>query len=327
MKGSGYGKLLLFGEHAAVHGYPAVGIALPLQVKTYIDEAPAKKEIHPASRPFDYEGFVVEGLLPKHHQLFTSLWRHIVCIMPELAQKKISSIAISSTVPYEAGFGSSGALSVSLATAILEMLDQPRNHERIWALANRFEELFHGTPSGIDTGLSTFGGCQAFANARPGGLPERHSLPLPPVSILYGTVPRQTSTRELVASVHRRLAEQRSSTESLLQELGRIASAAIETIKQTESGSMADRLGDLANKAQQALVELGLGSALLDRLGGLMPTLGACGYKLSGAGGGGAFYAIFPNNRQAINALPAVKEFLSNQAISDYHLHTLETPG
>jgi mevalonate kinase len=49
------------------------------------------------------------------------------------------------------------------------------------------------------------------------------------------------------------------------------------------------RLGRLAHDAQEVLHDLGLSTALLDALLKIGMGAGACGGKLSGAGGGGAF--------------------------------------
>ena len=315
--GSGYGKLLLFGEHAAVHGHPALGLALPMEAQAWMGDDPPQQSLHPESRPFEVGDWEIHGMLPRHHAIFRQLWEQLLTQIPQIRNRMNVAVtrrqvAITSTVPYEMGFGSSGALSAALAQAGSRYIGTEASADWLWQTANTLETVFHGTPSGIDTGLAVFGGCQAFN--RPvewdrQDLPRRMPLPAPPVMLLIGCIPRRSSTRDLVELVHRRLQEEPGRTGDLLTELGTYAAAIIQYL---ERGQATPRLfGHYADEAQQALRSLGVSTPELEHVFDRLADCGSLGGKLSGAGGGGAFYAVFDDRNRMQEAAEALDNDLA----------------
>lgn len=270
------GKLLLFGEHAAVYGHPALGVALPSKLTLSLepcdtwhisldDEAPA------AAVTID-DALPVPGFTDHLQTTLSAAWG---AVAP-------ARIVIRTELPIGSGFGSSAALCVALTRA---WAPDGTDAETIWRVAHAMERFFHGTPSGIDTGLAALGGVQEFRLGGPDSLPHARPRPLPAAVLAVGALPRGHSTRELVAMVRRSRQTDPATTDRHLHRLGELAS---------EASACADAasLGALADEAQHRLATLGLSTPELDDALAAARRAGASGAKLSGAGGGGAFYAV-----------------------------------
>jgi mevalonate kinase len=198
------------------------------------------------------------------------------------------------------GFGSSAALCVAAVMAGLSFLSGRLRYpfrRSAWKLSNRAERLFHGTPSGIDTGLSVLGGMHVFYPAPP-RLPRARSLDGFPLFLVVGAVPRQRDTRALVADIGRRIRSGEVHVVKALARLGRLSVLAVRLLTDKNPEGVFE-LARLANEAQQILRDLGLSSDELDELIESGLDAGAEGGKLSGAGGGGAFFLLARSEEKA----------------------------
>ena len=285
VQGTARGKLLLFGEHSAVYGYPALGI--PLDLTCTIDFFPGPT----TSVTYNNRDLTSDSL---EGELFFSLLQRTNEFLMGFRMPS-GAYHISSTVPESGGFGSSAALCGSLARVILSLAPVGDG----WELANFLEGVFHGSPSGVDTGLSLSPGPAVFFDGPKSTttLPSRRFLPDPRIPLVYGALHRAGSTKELVGEIRTRMQAGDVSTKGHLESLGTIAGKAInlyETGGPWSSWAEKDRcrFGDLANKAHNHLKSLDLSTPDLDRIMALSLASGFRGGKLSGAGGGGAFYLI-----------------------------------
>ena len=142
LNGRASGKLLLFGEHAAVYGHPALGISLPWTLELKI--VPVAETGHTEPR----RG--IETLPPLPERLAEMLGApHLHAV-----------IEVRSQIPIGLGFGSSAALCVAAERALTNAT--PRSAARsavaVWRGGHEREKVFHGTPSGADTGARHFSG-------------------------------------------------------------------------------------------------------------------------------------------------------------------------
>jgi mevalonate kinase len=168
--------------------------------------------------------------------------------------------------------------------------DESRDLPRVWALAHDAERIFHGTPSGVDTGLALLEGT-CVLRPRPPGLPEYRRVSGSGLCLVVGAVPRDSACAALIAGLGARLKSGDTAARASVDALGGIASEAADSLISNAGGS-AELFGLLAGKAMEQLRALRLSTPDLDRLLLAAGTLGALGGKLSGAGGGGAFFAI-----------------------------------
>jgi mevalonate kinase len=274
-RGIGRGKLILFGEHAAVYGHAALGI--PLDTETRVEISPEATPGWRAPELSAADRAVVKRLLETLGD-----------------EGESGTVRVCSTVPRAVGFGSSAALCVALAAATSGA--EPPYGRRVWARAHGAERLFHGTPSGVDTGLALLEGMRAF-RPDPPSLPEETRLPEVTLALVVGATPRGGSTAALVAGLRDRVRARDVAALSAVAELGRTAEEACSGA--TAGGEVGRAFGTLADRAQLLLASLGLSTAETDALLACGRELGALGGKLSGAGGGGAFYLVAPDRDAA----------------------------
>jgi mevalonate kinase len=286
-EGSGSSKLILFGEHAAVHGHPAVGIALPGSTSVSLDLSGRQE-------------WTFSGILENDVSRVASVINLLERFFPAIMRRGRGVIRIDSTVPRGMGFGSSAALSVACVMAGISLLRGRLRYpfrRSLWRLANQTERLFHGTPSGIDTGLSLLGGMNAFYPDAP-GLPRARRISAPPLYFVIGAVPRQKDTRTLVAEITERVRRGEVHVVEALGHLGRLSRMAVRVLVSRDPAAVLE-MGRMADEAQAVLASLGLSSEYLEELLAAGREAGAVGGKLSGAGGGGAFFLVAAEEERA----------------------------
>jgi mevalonate kinase len=296
----GYGKLLLFGEHSAVYGYPAIGVQLERSLDVTVT---GSDEWH----------------LPD--VLSGSYRSPLIAALGEILGRRSGSFSVDvrGDLPLSVGLGSSAAFCTAILRAIApDRFEDPRT---LWSAAHALEHVFHGRPSGIDTGLSIFPGTSVFTShtvqsdndARRTSLPRINHAKLPDGQILLCAIPRSASTSELVSHVAGLKENDPEGTAAIMEQLGMLA-AAMAGQASGEGPAISD-LGDAASKAHRLLVKLGVSTAELDEGVRLLMQLGALGAKLSGAGGGGAFYGVFQTHAAAETAAASMRSWIGSKRL------------
>ena len=159
--------------------------------------------------------------------------------------------------------------------------------DEIAAHAHEIEKLFHGTPSGVDSTAAAHGGLLWFE----AGPPPRHERlrvaggGLPLVVILSRTV---HATSQTVGSLRERAAAAPEVYRPVFAAVGELVRAARHAL---ELGDR-KRLGALMTMNHGLLRACGVSTPELDAIVDAAVAAGACGAKLTGAGGGGAVIAL-----------------------------------
>jgi mevalonate kinase len=291
--GRGYGKLLLFGEHAAVYGYPALGLHIPQYLEVQIE-------------PRDG----AEWKLPELDSRSSELITRAVGALPQILGRDVPphSLTIAGNLPMSVGLGSSAAFCTALLRAADPAHLATGPVTELWKAAHELERVFHGTPSGIDTGLSLLEGC-SLIYPDPPGIPSAESVMLPAGWLVIGAVPRTGSTAELVAGIRDRRERNPAGTDDLLKDLGSIS----ERAGHVAGESAIEQLGELADQAQALLSGLSLCTPEVEEALLLLGDSGARGGKMSGAGGGGAFFGIFRHEPTAREAARMLTDWLETR--------------
>lgn len=277
----GFGKIILLGEHAVVYGYPALAAALDRGVTLAPVPTPAGGALR-----LDLRSWNLAVRADDDHPVARSL----DAIADELdAGSPPLSLIGDAQIPPGAGLGSSAALAVAVARALLTYLKRPIDVATLTRAAGASEALVHGKPSGVDVALAIAGGIGVFRRAT--GL--RALAGVPPLRVLVGPSGAPRSTARMIDQVAS--ATGAKADDARLHELGAL----------TDTGTIAllaadgRALGAAMNRAHTLLGELGVSTPLLDALCASARSAGAHGAKLTGAGGGGAVIAIAPRDREA----------------------------
>jgi mevalonate kinase len=286
MTGSGHGKVILLGEHAVVHGHPALAMAIDRTVTV---------EVRPGAG-------VVTGVLAGRLDDDSTTARAVQAVATALGRPMDFDLEVTSDVPLRSGLGSSAAFSVALVRALT---GQAGWAPEVEVLAMRAERLFHGNPSGVDVALAARGGVGTFTRAA--GFVPVSARALTLIVGLSGE-PRDTAAR--VAEVAGRLVSDPRSTRLHLGELGMLATAGTRALV---AGDLAT-LGGVMDVAHDHLVALALSTDRLDAMVAAARAAGAIGAKLTGAGGGGAMIALAPDRQAEVLAALGPEAFVVHTA-------------
>lgn len=283
----GCGKVILFGEHAVVHGQPALAAALEAGVRL-LRASPA------ATLSVQVQGW---GQPPTTARDGTRLGEALGRILDVLQSQggpiPPHQLTFSCDLPAGAGLGSSAAWAVAVAQAccLLRAPSQPAPMDQILAAADASERVFHGNPSGVDHTTSALGGLLWFERGQP---PRLRPLALPPVELIIAQVQPGADTGKMVAGVQDLLESAPRATQPLLECLGQLTHLAAQALQAQDMIA----LGRWMDVAHGALGALGVSTPALDAACHLARQQGAWGAKLTGAGGGGCMIALAPPERQ-----------------------------
>ena len=237
---------------------------------------------------------------PYPDELRETLRRAFCAVLEGYQQQRPGlEIRISRGLPPGAGLGCSAALGVAVVRALDSSLGIERHAEQVAEESWRWERVFHGNPSGIDSAIAASGGIALFRRGEPLRLVESSVEPL----LVIGHSGRSASTRAMVEKVARLHAERPGAVEKIFDEIAELVlcgSAAL------EAGD-AMGLAELMDRDQVLLRELGVSTPRLDEMCQAALRAGAAGAKLTGSGGGGCMIALVENGRVAENVLEALR--------------------
>jgi len=154
----------------------------------------------------------------------------------------------------------------------------------IIALAYEGERVVHGTPSGVDNNISTYGGILRYERAV--GF-ERFKVDAP-LPLAIGNTRRRRSTRRMVERVRALRDRNPGVVDGVIDAMGRLSQEGLAALL---DGDL-PRLGDLMNVNHGLLSALGVSTSALDQMAHASRRAGALGAKLTGAGGGGCIIAL-----------------------------------
>ena len=280
-----FGKVILFGEHAAVYGCPALAAPVPLAVEARVVDAEEKTIVIPRWK--------LEQRIPAVSERPQGLPGMLALLLKQLGlDERNMTIEAFPNVPRAMGLGGSAAMAVAVIRALSDHFELNLTNEEVNQYAYECERAAHGNPSGVDNTVATWGVPLEFSrgkNGEPSKFRELH--PSCSVPLLVGMSGQESMTAHMVEKV--RLGRERHPRfyDRMFEQTAEFTKAGIEAFI---DGDLY-RLGEYMNMAHGILNALQLSTPDLEEMVHIARVQGASGAKVSGAGGGGCMVAVCPD--------------------------------
>ncbi len=278
--GVGYGKAILLGEHAVVYGRHAIAVPLPLTTRAVVEDAGHGVELLIPRWGVEYQ-------LAKPPEQRRSFERAAGAILDRLGvNDRNIRIEVFPDVPRGMGLGGSAAIAVAIIRALDRHFALRLTDAEVNELAYLSEEIAHGSPSGIDNTLATYGCPLVYRRGDP-PLVEPLNITRP-LHLVIAMTRDEGLTAKTVGNV--RAARERNPRlyEKIFDDIDALVLQAVTALQDHDVKA----LGDLMNVCQGLLNALQVSTPELERLIGIARGAGALGAKLTGGGGGGAIVAL-----------------------------------
>lgn len=276
--GDACGKVILFGEHAVVHGTPAIAAGIGRAARASATRSKrASSTLRITSREILAHPSASDDIGRALHALLN--------VAPALPPLEVEA---RSELPAGGGLGSSAALAVAIARAVQGFAETNGRDAEAMALERSaaWERIFHGNPSGIDAMAASRGGIFRYSRA------DGATSLQPPKDIVLcvGWSGTPSSTRAMVELIAARLAKDPDIVNKSMAAIHSIVDAATTAIQGGDHAA----IGQLMNMNQHVLSGLMVSTSEIEELCALAREHGALGAKLTGGGGGGSVIALVP---------------------------------
>lgn len=289
-RANAHGKIILLGEHAVVYGSHAIAAPVPLAVEARVIDGRSGDGVR-----LMIPRWGVEQRLKAADEGFA---RVLAGIIDELGLGgRDLTLEVFPRVPRAMGLGASSALAVAVLRALDRHYRLALGDAEINRLAFICEQAAHGTPSGIDNTLATYGELMVYQRRDD----EARFQPLDcpnPLHMVVGISGEESLTARTVASVRRAWQSAPERYQRMFDEIDRLTLEAQQAIQNGDAAA----LGQLMNLCHGILNGLQLSTPALEELVGIARSEGAVGAKLTGGGGGGSMIALCPDEDRSIAA-------------------------
>jgi len=278
--GTGYGKVVLLGEHSVVYGRHAIATPIPITVKALVEDREEGILLMIPRWGVEYE---LAGNFAERR----SFERPAGVILDRLGlSNRGMCIEVFPDVPRSMGLGGSAAIAVAIVRALDRHYRIGLSNEDVNQLAYESEKIAHGNPSGLDNTLACYAKPLVF---RPGDPPLVEPLNIrKPIPAVIGITGREGLTAKTVGRVREAWRQDKKLYERIFDEIDTLVLSAVKAIQDEDI----EALGELMNINHGMLNALQVSTPELEQLVEIARKNGALGAKLTGGGGGGSIIAI-----------------------------------
>ncbi len=285
--GTGFGKVILFGEHFVIYGLPAVASAIANKTVARVEKGKDGIELID-KRP------QVGGYKETKKDEINAELEAIIKYFKINPQKTPLKITLSGNLECASGIGASAALASSIARALSAHLGLNYGNEKINEIAFIVESAGSGTPSGIDNTCSTYGGMLLFEKNMRGGKNKIKLLKVKkPLGIVLVSSGITQETKKVVANVLASKEKNPQKFEKIFAEYRKIVDEGLGVL---EDGNI-KKIGDLMDKNQALLRKIGVSCPEIEQIISIARENGALGAKLTGTGRGGLVICLASNSK------------------------------
>lgn len=278
------GKVILVGEHAVVYGRPAIAVPVWERVaRATVSDGVAGSGLWIVARDLQRRISVADARPDDAMALVARATLTQLGLPPNPDWQ----IELTSEIPIASGLGSGAALNAALVRALYAQVGLTPDAAAVSNLVYVGEQIYHGTPSGIDNTVVAYGQPVWFVK----GTPPTVFSPAKAFTLAIADSGVASPTHETVGGVRRRREAETERYEALFNAIGEVVWEARLLIEAGQS----EALGPVFNRNHALLQEIGVSTPLLDQLVAAARGAGALGAKLSGGGGGGNVIALVTN--------------------------------
>lgn len=286
-----HAKAILMGEHAVVHGGPA--IALPVRALTLTATAQA------ADGPTCIDCVLHSGSLDDAPESLAATSTAVHATLEHFGVADMAvDVRVAGAIPAERGLGSSAAAAAAVSAAIARSLGHHLDADTHFALVQAAERVAHGNPSGLDARTVVAASPIWFRQ----GAVQPVLVRLNAVFVIADTGVTG-GTRAAVQDVARLRDAEPERVGAILARIDAHTAGAVDDLAAGDAAPLGARMFAV----HDLLRELTVSSPDLDRLVEAARTAGALGAKLTGGGRGGCMLALARDEAQAGDIADALR--------------------
>lgn len=296
IKVSAPGKLMLFGDHAVIHGRPCIVTAMNQRIFVTVEDIDGL-EFQLDAPDVDIANYkkniadLGKGDIPKGARFAEIAIKNILELRSKNEElRRGVKITTKSEFSSQFGFGSSSAITVCVVKATSELLRLTLSNKEIFDIAYKTVLDIQGDGSGFDIAAGIYGGTVYYV--RGGKILEPLAMTSLPLVVGYSGIKADTVT--VMQQVRERFKHSVTEEDRLYSEIGLLVDQAKEALLKNDFVTV----GTLMNKNHIYLQQLGVSIPKLDAMIDASLQAGAYGAKLSGAGGGDCMIALVAEDKK-----------------------------
>jgi len=288
------GKLMFFGEHAAVYGVPCISLAINQRMYCRVDKRLDKKIIF---------NFPDQGIRDYEYRLDSDDRR--ICFVAQAIKNTLGDpfskggFEIETRSEMKKGAGTSSACVVAVMAALNEEFKLGLTKEQMFNIGYKTVLDIQGKGSGYDIATSLHGGLIKYIK---GQIPRVIDCPQD-LCLIMGHTNIKADTVELIEKV----AKKKEKYPHFFNEVLWLTKKCVDEAEfSIEKGDL-EGIADIMNFTHGILNGMGVSHPKLEELIFASRSAGALGAKLSGAGGGDCMIALVtPEHKKSV--VSAIKE-------------------
>lgn len=301
------GKLILYGEHAVLHGAPCIVTAVDLRIRAKIKKTEGNDlvvEAEALSTPYQKKISELGRNRPPKEVQFVETAVYLFYRKYNISQ----GLGIKTEADFSSsyGLGSSSAVSACVVYGLSCLFDIKIDKRELFNLCLQTVLDVQGKGSGFDVAASVYGETLFF---RAGG-EVIEDLQTEEIPLVVGWSGKKADTVSVIDRVEKQKENHPEKINNIYSQIGKLVSRA----KSEISASNWKKAGKLMDRNQEYLDKLSVSTKKLNRMIKNAREAGAYGAKLSGAGGGDCMIALYGG--QGRNQIEKAIERAGGQIIS-----------
>ncbi|MGB5352125.1 MAG: hydroxymethylglutaryl-CoA reductase, degradative, partial [Woeseia sp.] len=251
--GTACAKVILLGEHAAVYDKHVLAVPLPNALTAYVRKATATPRITIPAWGIE-QAITLDNPRPGAAAVVALIMRQLE--LPE----NLFSVDVVARIPAAMGLGGSAALAVAIIRAFDALFKLNMANRDINALAFECEQMAHGTPSGVDNNLATYGETVLYSKSTESRTQPIKLVESPPLVIAASG--QRGITKDMVSGVRRRYEKNEALYDTIFQEIDELSIAGAVALRERDYAA----LGAMMNVCQGFLNAIEVSTPELEKM-------------------------------------------------------------